>query len=95
MNAQDPELLLNQNRAHSTPEQKKNIDKLWRQENIDEKREQYRQQYKNHKDERKIYRIIKNKDKQKCSCGGQYTYQNKSRHFKTKTHQGFIYNDLY
>lgn len=27
-----------------------------------------------------------------CPCGGQYTNRNKSRHFKTKTHRIFLFN---
>ena len=41
----------------------------------------------------KIYRA-KNKDKINekfdCACGGKFTHQKKSQHFKTKKHQAFI-----
>ena len=50
-----------------------------------------------HKEYDKIYRH-KNKEKNKermnekfiCDCGGDYTYANKSKHFKTKKHLKFV-----
>ena len=53
-------------------------------------RKEYRD---NNKEQSKEYREkIKEKSKEKfsCACGGKYTHQNKSRHYKRKKHLKYI-----
>jgi len=52
-------------------------------EKINKQRKEY------HKEYRKL-NIGKLKDKHECECGGKYTCNDKSRHFKTKKHIKYI-----
>jgi hypothetical protein len=54
---------------------------------------QYKNQYRiENSDKIKQYRIDNSelyKQKNTCECGGKYTHENKSQHFKTKKHKDF------
>jgi hypothetical protein len=48
-----------------------------------EYQEQYYINNKEKKNEKRKHKIV-------CECGGEYSYNNKSQHFKTKKHQNYI-----
>ena len=87
-------------------EENKDKAKKYRENNID-KYNEYQKEYRENNQEKakkyqKKYRennIDKAKGKTICYCGGRYTHQNKSIHFKTKKHQLYkLFNqpiDLY
>ena len=70
-------------------ERKKEYNKEWRENNKDKKKEYYQDNKEKIKEQVKAYTEA-NKDKinnhYDCECGGQYTYKNKSTHFKSQKH---------
>jgi len=97
---------LNSIRAYTTPEERQEYYKEYREQNRDrfkEYREQnprieYNKEYHEHnKTRRNIYHkeyYYKNRDKahekHTCLCGGRYTHQHKASHFKSKKHQEYL-----
>jgi len=83
---------------HNVPNRKKaEYRKVHYQANREKEIERSKQYYQNNKEKqlkiRKEYQAKnkeKLKEKFKCPCGGQYTYQDKSRHFKTNKHQEWV-----
>ncbi len=80
---------------YKDPEAKKRNAKEHYQKNkesIKEYQKEYSQKNKESvKKYQKEYRLKNNlKEKFRCECGGKYTHQSKSNHFKTKKHQTHI-----
>jgi hypothetical protein len=78
-------------------EQIKKYKQEYREKNADTIVEKKKEEYNQNKDkylERAKQYNIKNQDKLKeqiiCSCGGHYSFQAKSKHFKTKKHQAYM-----
>tara|TARA_R110001606_G_C15015113_1_gene608974 strand:+ start:68 stop:583 length:516 start_codon:yes stop_codon:yes gene_type:complete len=69
---------MNMCRAFITPEDKKEYNKEY-QENNKEKRKEYDKKYREN-----------NKEKHDCECGGKFTLPSKSCHLKTKRHCEYI-----
>ena len=57
---------------------------------IDDRKEQNDRYEKKRKEYRKQLKKERNKEKINCECGGKYSIDHKSRHFKTKLHQSFV-----
>ena len=73
----------------------------YRLENTDKIKEQKREHYLKNQDEinakkREHYHKIRDKLKEKfeCPCGGRYSHEYRTKHFKTKLHQNFLKNNL-
>tara|TARA_R110000772_G_scaffold206482_1_gene317069 strand:+ start:89 stop:601 length:513 start_codon:yes stop_codon:yes gene_type:complete len=83
---------------HEIPGRTKKEYKQDNKEKIKETNKQYKQDNKEKiKEARKIY-SDNNKEKLKeqfdCQCGIKYTYKNKARHMKTKTHTDYLNSSL-
>jgi len=71
--------------------------KMYREANKEKINEKKKRDYKNNKEKinekQKVYREA-NKDKRcekfNCACGGKYTHEAKTKHFKTKKHQEYL-----
>lgn len=65
------------------PSQTRNeVEKRYRKNNLELCRKRCREHHQKNKE--------KLREKFNCECGGKYTYEHKSEHFKTKRHQLFI-----
>ena len=84
---------MEQERAHKNKEYRKQY-RLDNKEEIKQKRKEY---YENNKDKIKQYQESKRDYKQEkfnCDCGGRYTRQSKTHHYKSKKHQSYMNNPI-
>jgi hypothetical protein len=85
------------NRMGGKKEYQKEYQKEYHNDNKEYQKEYHKEYYNDNKDKIKEYdkeyrklnkdNIARNrKEKHECECGGKYTHENKSKHFKTKKH---------
>ena len=93
--------IVNEMRSQVTREEKKEAHKIINDKYYAENPEYYKKKsakyqaehFEQHKESCAKYRAEHSeeiKEKFNCECGGKYTYNNKSRHLKTKMHQEYI-----
>ena len=92
---------LNEKRCHRTEQQKRECDKLYRENNTEKVKEYLKEYYENNTEKITQYNKeyyennaekIKHRQNTKCNCkcGGKYTNANKTIHLNTKKHKKYL-----
>ena len=92
---------MNDKRAFTTEEQRKEQSKEYRENNKEKIKEQKKEYHENNKEKsleqmKEYYKNNKEKileklnEKHDCPCGGRYTHANKTQHFKTQKHKKYL-----